>query len=174
MRVAMRDLEMRGAGDIIGIDQSGHVATIGFHLYCKLLKRTIDSLQGKAPSYTLETRVEIPFDARLPEFYVNEVSLRMEIYQRLGDALSQEEVDAIWEEVKDRFGPPPEQAKWLYHLSRLRVHAAQRGYTHVKVDNVTLSYERKKGNASTTNRVLLPKIKAPEDLEKKICALLPD
>ncbi len=174
MRVAMRDLEMRGAGNIIGIEQSGHVSSIGFHLYCKLLKRTIDSMQGKAPSYTLETRVEIPYDARLPDYYVNEVSLRMEIYQRLGDSLTQEEVDTIWEEVKDRFGTPPEQAKWLYHLSRLRVHAAQRGYTHVKVENVSLSYERKKGNSSITNRILLPKIKSPEDLEKKISALLTD
>lgn len=174
MRVAMRDLELRGAGNIIGIEQSGHVSSIGFHLYCKLLKRTIDSMQGKAPSYTLETRVEIPFDARLPELYVNEVSLRMEIYQRLGDALTQEEVDAIWDEVKDRFGTPPEQAKWLYHSSRLRVLAAQRGYTHVKIDNVTLSYERKKGNASTTNRILLPKIKTPEELEKKVSLLLPE
>ena len=131
-------------------------------------------MQGKAPSYTLETRVEIPFDARLPEFYVNEVTLRMEIYQRLGDSLTQEEVDTIWEEVKDRFGAPPEQAKWLYHLSRLRVHAAQRGYTLVKVENASLLYERKKGNSSLSNRVLLPKIKGPEDLEKKIAALLPD
>jgi len=173
MRVAMRDLEMRGAGDIIGLDQSGHVSTIGFHLYCKLLKRTIESLQGKAPSYTLETKIEIPFDARLPEYYVNEVSLRMEIYQRLGDALSKEEVDTIFDEVKDRFGEPPEQAKWLYHLSRIRVFAAQNGYTHVKVDSATLAYERKTGTSSTTNRVLLPKIKSPEDLEKKVTALLP-
>ena len=170
----MRDLEIRGAGDIIGIEQSGHVTTIGFHLYCKLLKRTIDSLQGKAPSYTLETRVEIPFDARLPEFYVNEVSLRMEIYQRLGDALSTDEVDTIWDEVKDRFGSPPEQAQWLYHLSRIRAHAARLGYTLVKVENVSLSYERKKGNAHITNRVLLPKIKSPQDLEKKITKLLPE
>lgn len=174
MRVAMRDLEMRGAGNIIGIEQSGHVASVGFHLYCKMLKRMIDSLQGKAPSYSLETRVEIPFDARLPEFYVNEVSLRMEIYQRLGDAFTQDEVDAIWEEVKDRFGTPPEQAVWLYYLSRLRVLAAQRGYTHVKIENVSLYYERKSGNSSHSNRILLPKIKNPEDLEKKVSALLPE
>ncbi len=173
MRVAMRDLEMRGAGDIIGLDQSGHVSTIGFHLYCKLLKRTIESLQGKAPSYTLETKVEIPFDARLPDYYVNEVSLRMEIYQRLGDALSKEEVDQIFDEVKDRFGPLPEQAKWLYALSRIRVFAAQNGYTHVKVENASLAYERKTGTSSTTNRILLPKIRSPEDLEKRICSLLP-
>ncbi|MBS0636329.1 MAG: transcription-repair coupling factor [Verrucomicrobia bacterium] len=174
MRVAMRDLEMRGAGNIIGIEQSGHVSSVGFHLYCKMLKRMIDSLQGKAPSYSLETRVEIPFDARLPDFYVNEVSLRMEIYQRLGDAFTQDEVDAIWAEVKDRFGTPPEQAVWLYHLSRLRVLAAARGYTHVKIENVSLFYERKSGDRSLSNRILLPKIKSPEDLEKKVSLLLPE
>ena len=172
MRVAMRDLEMRGAGDIIGLEQSGHVSTIGFHLYCKLLKRTINSLQGKTPSYALETRIDTPFDARLPELYVNEVSLRMEIYQRLGDAMSKEEVDAIWDEVRDRFGEPPEQAKWLYYLSRLRVHAARGWYTHVKIERATLSYERKTGTSSLTNRVLLPKINSPKDLEKKISVLL--
>jgi transcription-repair coupling factor (superfamily II helicase) len=165
---------MRGAGDIIGVEQSGHVTTIGFHLYCKLLKRTIDSLQGKTPSYTLDTRIDTPFDARLPDYYVNEVSLRMEIYQRLGDAISQDEVDSIWHEVKDRFGHPPEQALWLYHTSRLRVLAGKRGYTHVKVDTLTLSYERKTGTSSTTNKVLLPKIKSPQDLEKKVSALLPE
>lgn len=174
MRVAMRDLEMRGAGDILGLDQSGHVSTIGFHLYCKLLKRTIDSLQGKAPSWTLETRVEIPFDARLPDLYVNEVSLRMEIYQRLGDALSLDEVDAIWNEVEDRFGKAPEQAEWLYRLSRIRVYAAMRGYTHVKLESVSLAYERKKGQTVTTNRVMMPRIKNPAEMEKRILAALPD
>ena len=174
MRVAMRDLEMRGAGDILGVEQSGHVSTIGFHLYCKLLKRTIDSLQGHAPSWTLETKIELPFDARLPERYVNEVSLRMEIYQRLGDALTLEEVDTLWQEVIDRFGTAPEPAIWLYHLSRIRVFAAQRGYTHVRLESASLTYERKKGNSVTTNRVLMPRTKSPQDLETRIFSILND
>jgi transcription-repair coupling factor (superfamily II helicase) len=168
----MDDLRLRGAGNIVGVEQSGHVASIGFHLYCKLLRRTIDSLQGKTPSWTLETRVEAAFDARLPEYYVNDVNLRMEIYQRLGDAISLEEVDKIWEEVRDRFGRPPEAASWLYRMSRVRVFASQRGYTHIKLDNFTLSYERKQGNVVSTNKVLISKIKSPEDMEEKICKIL--
>lgn len=174
MRVAMRDLEMRGAGDILGVEQSGHVTTIGFHLYCKLLKRTIDSLQGHAPSWTLETKIELPYDARLPDSYVNEVSLRMEIYQRLGDALTLEEIDTLWQEVIDRFGTPPEPAIWLYHLSRIRVYAAQRGYTHVRLESASLIYERKKGNSVSNNRVLMPRFKTPQDLEKRIFSELKD
>jgi transcription-repair coupling factor (superfamily II helicase) len=116
----------------------------------------------------METKVEIPFDAKLPEFYVNEVHLRMEMYQRLGDASSTEEVDAIFDELRDRFGQPPEQALWLYHFSRLRVIAAQKGYTLIKVDNLTLITEKKSGTETTSNRVLLGRIKSPQDLEEKI------
>jgi len=172
MKVAMRDLEMRGAGDILGIEQSGHVTTIGFHLYCKMLKRTIDSLQGKAPTWSLETKVEIPFDARLPEFYVNDVQLRMEIYQRLGDAISLDEIDEIWKELQDRFGRPPEPAVWLYRLSRLRLLASSLGVTLVRLDTMSCFYERKTGSGVTSNKVLVGRIKTPEELEEKIGALL--
>src|SRR4029079_12659624 len=72
MKVAMRDLEIRGAGNILGTEQSGHVNSIGFHLYCKLLKRPIQAMQGKVPSVLTDTKIEFRIDARLPEDYVNE------------------------------------------------------------------------------------------------------
>jgi len=98
----------------------------------------------------------------------------MEIYQRLGDALTLKEVDTLWHEVIDRFGIAPEPAIWLYHLSRIRVFAAQRGYTHVRLESASLTYERKKGNSVTTNRVLLPRTKSPQDLETRIFSILND
>lgn len=168
MKVAMRDLELRGAGDILGLEQSGHVNSIGFYLYCKLLKRTINALQGKGPSIVGDCKVEFLADARLPEDYVNEVTLRMEIYQRLGEAISWEEVDALWEEIRDRFGPAPEAALWLYHLTRVRIFAARAGFTLVKQDKLSLTIEKQKGKDSIVRKVLLPKIKSPEDLEKFI------
>lgn len=168
MRVAMRDLEIRGAGDILGTEQSGHVAAIGFHLYCKMLKRTIDSLQGKAPSWTIDTRVDTPFDAKLPEYYVNEVSLRMEFYQRLGEARTVEEVAAIAEELHDRFGALPEPALWLLALSRVRAYGASHGFTTIKLDAYTLTLERKTGKESHTNKVLVGRIKTPEEFEEKV------
>lgn len=172
MEVAKRDLEIRGAGDILGTEQSGHVSSIGFHLYCKLLKRTIQTLQGKIPSIIIDAKIEFPIDARLPESYVNEVSLRMEIYQRLGEALSLEEVDQIWDEVQDRFGPPPESAQWLYHYTRLRVFSSQHGYTLLKQEKLSLTIERRKGKDSTVRKILAPKYKTPQEMETKIIAEL--
>jgi transcription-repair coupling factor (superfamily II helicase) len=168
MKVAMRDLEIRGAGDILGTEQSGHVSSIGFHLYCKLLKRTIQTMQGKVPSIISETKIEFSIDARLPDDYVNEVSLRMEIYQRLGESLSWEEADAIWEEVQDRFGPPPEPALWLYHLTRIRIYASRHGFTLLKQEKISLTIEKNKGKESTVRKILMPKFKSPQEMEKKV------
>lgn len=168
MKVAMRDLEIRGAGDILGTDQSGHVSSIGFHLYCKLLKRTIQAMQGQAPSIITDAKVEFPVDARLPEEYVNEISLRMEIYQRLGESISWEEVDTLWAEVQDRFGPAPEPAQWLYHLTRLRVFAALNSFTLIKQEKLSLMIEKGKGKDSTIRKLLAPKYKSPQEMETKI------
>jgi transcription-repair coupling factor (superfamily II helicase) len=172
MKVAMRDLEIRGAGDILGTEQSGHVSSIGFHLYCKLLKRTIQALQGKVPSIITDTKIEFPIDARLPEEYVNEVSLRMEIYQRFGEALSWDEVDLIWEEIQDRFGPAPESAQWLYHLTRIRVFASRHGYSLLKQEKLSLTIEKYKGKESLLRKILAPKYKSPQEMETKILAEL--
>lgn len=166
MRVALKDLEIRGAGDILGTEQSGQVSAIGFHLYCKLLKRTIDALQGKIPTTLTDTRCEFAIDARLPEDYVNAPSLRMEIYHRLGEASSFDMIDEIWGELKDRFGDPPEPAKRLYYLSRIRVQASRLGFILVKWDGSFLSAELKRGKDVTAYKAPLGKIGKAQDLEE--------
>jgi len=172
MKVAMGDLEIRGAGDVLGVKQSGYVSLIGFHLYCKLLTRTIQALQGNIPATMTDTKMEFPIDARLPEEYVNEVRLRMEIYQRLGEALSWEEVDLIWNEVQDRFGSAPKPALWLYHLTRLRVFASRQGYTLLKQEKHLLTIEKNQGKEPTTQKIIVPKYTSPEDMEMKMIAEL--
>jgi transcription-repair coupling factor (superfamily II helicase) len=172
LKVAMRDLEIRGAGDILGLEQSGQVAAIGFHLYCKLLKRTIDAMQGKAPAAMVDTKIEIPFDAKLPEFYVNEISLRMEFYQRLGEAVCVADIDSIASDLQDRFGQLPEAAAWLIAMTRVRVSAALKGFTTVRLDAHSLYLERKRPDGLQTNRVLLPRIKSPEEFQKKALEIL--
>lgn len=172
MKIAMRDLEIRGAGNILGLEQSGHVAAIGFHLYCKMLKRTIQAMQGKIPSVVSDVKIEFPVDARLPEDYVNEVHLRMELYQRLGEALSNEEVDEIWAELQDRFGPPPLPAQWLYALTRVRVFAATHNYTLLKLDKFSLTTEQKKGKETEIRKVMLAQPKTPQELEEKVIKAL--
>jgi len=173
MKLAMRDLEIRGAGDILGTEQSGHVSAIGFHFYCKLLKRTIKALQGKMPINLTETKLDFHFDARLPEDYINEASLRMEIYQRLGESTSWDEIDGIMEELVDRFGPPPAPAKWLYHMTRMRVHAAKRGYTQVKIDKLTMTTLQKQGDKTVTRKHILKNVTNPEELEAQFITLIP-
>lgn len=172
MKVAMRDLEIRGAGNILGFEQSGHVSSIGFHLYCKMLKRTIKALQGEIPSTITDVKIELPYDARLPESYINETGLRMEVYQRLGEALSWDEVDAIWEELQDRFGKPPEPALWLYHTTRVRVYAALNGYTLIKQEKLSLYTEQQKGKNQTVRKVLMQGVKSPLDFEEKVLKIL--
>jgi transcription-repair coupling factor (superfamily II helicase) len=172
MKIAMRDLEIRGAGDILGTQQSGQISSIGFHLYCKLLKKAIEALKKKSsPSFT-EAKMEFSFDASLPEEYINETSLRMEIYHRLGEAASMEEVDAILAELKDRFGPYPPQVLWLYHLTRLRLFASAHHFTLLKFENLTFTAERQSGKTLVRKTIALPRTKKPDDLEKQVTAAL--
>ncbi len=116
--------------------------------------------------------MEIPIDARLPEDYVNEVSLRMEIYQRLGEALSFEDVDLIQEELQDRFGPPPIPAQWLYRFSRVRVFAALHGFTLLKSEKHVFTVERHVGKGDEIRRFLWSLPKTPEEFETKLITLL--
>lgn len=168
MKIAMRDLEIRGAGDILGTQQSGQVSTIGFHLYCKLLKKAIDALRNKSsPSFT-ETKMEFSYPASLPEHYINEGSLRMEIYHRLGEASSWKIVDEILAELKDRFGPYPDEVLWLYHLTRLRIFASALHFTLLKFENLTFTAERQEGKETVKKTLALPRVKKLDEWEKQI------
>jgi transcription-repair coupling factor (superfamily II helicase) len=174
MKIALHDLEIRGAGNILGTEQSGHVATIGFHLYCKLLKKTITALQKKeAPQFYQEVKIEFPYDARLPEEYVNETTLRMEIYQRLGDAENEAEVDRLIEEVCDRFGPPPPQVEWLRRITRVRLFAARNQFTHLKISQVVLLAEQTHGDKNKISKKIIIKFPSkPADLEPTLFSAL--
>lgn len=174
MKVAMHDLEIRGAGNILGTEQSGHVASIGFHLYCKLLKKTVAALQKKeSPQFYQEIKIEFPYDARLPEEYVNETHLRMEIYQRLGDAESAAEVDQLIGEVRDRFGPLPLEVNWLRVTARLKIFAARNHFTLLKLTRVLLIAEQEHGKKNKISKKILIQLpKTPDQLEKTLLSAL--
>ncbi len=172
MKIAMRDLEIRGAGDILGTQQSGQVSSVGFHLYCKLLKKAIDALRNNSsPSFT-EAKMEFSYPASLPEEYINEGSLRMEIYHRLGEASAMEEVDAILAELKDRFGPYPPQVLWLYHLTRMRLFASRHHFLLLKFENLTFTAERQEGKVTVRKTLPLPRTKKPDEWEKEVAEQL--
>ena len=169
MRLAMRDLEIRGAGDILGLQQSGQLSTIGFHLYCKLLKKTIESMKNKEPTSFLETKIEHSYDAKIPEWYVSDPSLRLEIYHRLGEAISTDEVKEIFQELKDRFGTNlPECAKWLYHITALRIFATKHKFLTIKLLSHTLLAEKQLKNGTTSKSLFLTQAKNGEELEKSV------
>jgi transcription-repair coupling factor (superfamily II helicase) len=165
MKLAMRDLEIRGAGDMLGVHQSGNVSAIGFHFYCKLLKRTIDTMKKELSPSFFDTRLEFSYDANLPPSYIEETSLRMEIYHRLGETTSNEEIETLFEELIDRFGPLPKQAKWLYHLNRIRVFASHHKFVLLKFEKITLHAKRQLGKKLIEKKIFLPLVEDPEEFE---------
>ncbi len=118
--IALRDLEIRGAGNLLGPEQSGHIAAVGYELYCRLLERSVKTLKGEAPE-SPEAAVEIPVEAYLPEFYLPDPKHRMEQYRLLARARSDAEVTAVAEALKDLCGPLPEPARRLLDKHRLRL-----------------------------------------------------
>jgi transcription-repair coupling factor (superfamily II helicase) len=173
MKIAMRDLEIRGAGDMLGVQQSGQVSSIGFHLYCKLLKKTVDSIKKHKPITFDETKIESSFDARIPETYIDDVSLRMELYYRFGEASTYTELDDLLGEMKDRFGPPPSPVLWLYHLARLRAFGTVNQFTLLKFVHATVTAEQKQGKELTKKTVVIPQqAQSPKDVEAHLTSLL--
>lgn len=165
IKLAMRDLEIRGAGDILGVQQSGNVSNIGFHLYCKLLKKTIDALKKQQPTSFLETRIEFPYNAKIPDTYVHESSIRLELYHRLGEAENIQAVDTIYDEIKDRFGPIPQPMLWLYHLTRIRIFANINQFTELKFLKHTLTAVQKQKKNPLSKQLMLPPFETPRELE---------
>ncbi len=127
--LALRDLEIRGAGSILGEVQSGHISAVGFDLYAELVAEAVSRLEGVevVPDEVKEVRIELPVDAHLPDTYVPEQSLRLESYRRLATASDQAAVDDVATEWADRFGPLPPAAETLIEIARLRVEALRVG-----------------------------------------------
>lgn len=144
LKVAMRDLEIRGAGDLLGLEQSGHVSQVGFTLYCKMLKKTILSMQQNKPLTSVETKIEFPFEAKIPESYIQDLDTRIEFYHRYGDVDSEEEADAIYKEMIDRFSQAPIQALWLYVLSKLKALAQSHFILTISIHKMTTTFEKSK------------------------------
>ena len=135
-RIAMRDLEIRGAGNILGTGQSGHIAAVGYDLYCQMVTEAVAELTGKTSEKPLEIRVEIPVDAHLPKDYVSRSDLRLEAYRRLASAginSETESVDEVQAEWEDRYGPVPDSAMALLAVGRLRALCSQLGISEVIV-----------------------------------------
>jgi transcription-repair coupling factor (superfamily II helicase) len=123
--IAMRDLEIRGAGNILGTQQSGHIAAVGYELYCQLLENAVRRLKNQPLRTPLEVTVELPWRAYLPRDYVPGQRLKIEVYRRLARIRRLERLEDFRAELRDRYGPPPEPVGWLLRLAELRLLAAR-------------------------------------------------
>jgi transcription-repair coupling factor (superfamily II helicase) len=123
MQVAMKDLEIRGAGNLLGAEQSGHIANVGFDLYVRLVGEAVAEYKGDGPPVDESVRVELPVDAHLPHEYVPSERLRLEAYRRLSEAADQAAVDEVRDELLDRYGAPPVEVENLLEVARFRAHA---------------------------------------------------
>jgi transcription-repair coupling factor (superfamily II helicase) len=120
-KLALHDLEIRGAGNLLGSSQSGHVHAVGLEYYIHLLERTIKELKGEPFVEEITPEIHVPLPAFIPEDYVEDTAERLNLYRRLSFCRSDEEVEAIREEVIDRFGKPPQEADHLFEVIKLKI-----------------------------------------------------
>ncbi len=125
MAVAMKDLEIRGAGNLLGGEQSGHIQGVGFDLYVRLIGEAVADFRGESSDVPAEIKIELPVNAHLPHDYVPGERLRLEAYKKLASVESDAGVDEIEAELRDRYGAPPEPVRNLLEVARLRVVARQ-------------------------------------------------
>jgi transcription-repair coupling factor (superfamily II helicase) len=166
MAVAMKDLEIRGAGNVLGVEQSGHVAGVGFDLYVRLVGEAVEAYRAAADGKTVTTaeetkdvRIDLPVDAHLPPDYIPSDRLRLEGYRRLAAAADNTEIDAVVEELTDRYGALPETAQRLVAVARLRLVCRAAGITEV--------------SAASAATVRLAPITLPDSAQVRLARMYP-
>jgi transcription-repair coupling factor (superfamily II helicase) len=160
-KIAMRDLEIRGAGNLLGSEQSGHITAVGFDLYCQLLKQSVSSLKGEKTKPRVDVNVKLDFlgqeladakpandvrpfanHATLPHSYAPDSRHRIDIYRKLAQANEQSALKTLEKELRDRFGPPPAQVELLLQIAELKILAADKSVTAIEVNNDKLMLTR--------------------------------
>ncbi|MGL5828877.1 MAG: TRCF domain-containing protein, partial [Angustibacter sp.] len=131
MAVAMKDLEIRGAGNLLGGEQSGHIAGVGFDLYIRLVGEAVANYRGDVEPPPTEMKVELPVDAHLPHDYIPGERLRLEAYKKLADASDEPMVASVRAELADRYGDPPLPVQQLLAVAQLRILARRAGLTEI-------------------------------------------
>ena len=169
-KIAMRDLEIRGAGNLLGADQTGHIAAVGYDLYVQLVSEAVAELKGEKPREPAEVKLDLPVTANLPPDYVAREDLRLEAYRRLSTVTSHAEVDDIRAEWLDRYGPLPPPAEALLAVGRLRAECVRTGVREVNVarDVIRLSPLALRTSQAIRLRRLFPRAVFKEDLRQLV------
>ncbi|MFR7485533.1 MAG: transcription-repair coupling factor, partial [Acutalibacter sp.] len=145
-KIAMRDLEIRGAGNILGGEQHGHMEAVGYDMYVKLLNEAVSLMKGEEPTRPVdqECLVDLQVQAHIPESYIDSLSLRLDVYRRIAEVETQEDAMDVLDELIDRFGEPPASVKGLLDVALLRNTAAGLGVTEVKQQGDSLLVYKEK------------------------------
>jgi transcription-repair coupling factor (superfamily II helicase) len=142
MQIALKDLEIRGAGNLLGAEQAGHIAGVGFDLYLRMIGEAVSVFRGDAIEEQTELRLELPVDAHIPDDFIASERLRLEAYQKLSTATApasdDSALDAVLDELADRYGDPPAPVLTLLQVSRLRRQAQKLGLSDVVVMGTNL------------------------------------
>ncbi|GAB3963314.1 hypothetical protein GCM10027615_03210 [Plantactinospora veratri] len=140
MYVAMKDLEIRGAGNLLGGEQSGHIEGVGFDLYVRMVGEAVQAFKGEAPEEEADIKIDLPVDAHLPHDYIGVERLRLEMYRKLAEARDAGRLAEVVAEMTDRYGEPPEQVANLVAVARFRLLARAYGLTDVSAQGRHLRF----------------------------------
>jgi transcription-repair coupling factor (superfamily II helicase) len=152
-QIAMRDLEMRGAGNILGAQQHGFIISVGFEMYCRMLEEAISESRGQAKSEAISSEIQLPVDAFLPDTYIDTPLLKVDIYRRLGKAQNINEVMDLREELEDRFGEIPITTDNLLKLRVLALQGGRIGLERMKWSGSTINLEFQKDSPITPKKL---------------------
>ena len=141
MQIALKDLEIRGAGNLLGGEQSGHIADVGFDLYLRLVGEAVEEFRGDAPEPEADMRIELPVEAHLPVGYIESERLRLEMYKRLAEVRTAEDLEAVAAELRDRYGETPEPVQALLAVASFRLLCRLHGVTEVVCGPSTVRFE---------------------------------
>ena len=134
-RLALKDLEIRGAGNLLGGEQSGHIEAVGFDMYMEMLETAVAELKGEKIEPKTEPVIDLKIVAVIPDDYIEDPDLRLSIYRKIASAKNLKSLEGLLEELKDRFGPPPEKTKRLLEIMELKMLAKK--YAIMRIQNIT-------------------------------------
>ena len=145
-KIALRDLEIRGAGNILGGEQHGHIVTVGYELYCRLLEEAVMALRGEKVEETMETRINLPVEAYLPDNYVPDSRQKVSIYKKIAGLKDRDALNELREELKDRYGAIPEPAEMLLEVANIKQLSQHLGITTIVAgkEQVKVTFDERK------------------------------
>src|SRR5690606_33706269 len=156
-KIAMRDLEIRGAGKLLGPEQHGFIAAVGFELYCRLLGESIRELKGEVMARPPDPVIDLTVDAYISEAYVSDSQQKVEIYKKVASTSTLDEVRDLEDEIRDRFGEPPQSVLNLLAVARIKILARQVGVGQISMERDGVSIKLLSGLSLPKEAVALPR-----------------